>query len=102
MSPISTDQAAELFIEAVKNASPDYLVAFHNELFTRQKTTQEAAEKNPQAFLKRVLDHIQQGLEIDEVLDFWNVVFPRRQRLSWDEEDGLFHFVERQPVTFPE
>ena len=102
MSAISSDQAAELFIEGVKTARLDELVEFYNELFPRQKTTQQAAEQNPQALLKRVLDHIQQGLEIEEVLDFWNVVFPERQRLSWDEEDGLFHFVERQPVTFPE
>jgi hypothetical protein len=103
MAPISKDQAANLFIEAVQKARPDELVEFYNELFPMQPTTEESAKENLRALADRVLAHIRQGLEIEEVLDFWNVAFPERHRLWFDEEDGLFHLYEdREPVTQPE
>jgi hypothetical protein len=95
MATISRDQAAELFTEAVKKAPPDELAEFYNELFPMQPTTEQAPRQMPEAIVDRVLAHIQQGLEIEEVLDFWNVVFPERNRLSFDEEDGLFHTRQR-------
>src|SRR5262245_6413822 len=96
MPQLTLPEVTQRFIEAAQQASPDDLVAIHNELFPRTRTTEAESTANPQPVRDRILGHIGNGLEIEEVLDLWRVVFPRQRPVWFDEEDGLLHYEERR------
>jgi hypothetical protein len=100
MATITKARAVELLTEAIEKAHPDDRVEIYNELFPEAPTTQDAMNANAHAIDARIGDHIRKGLEIEEVLDLWNVVFPDHHGGWFDEESGLFHYREgRQPVA---
>ncbi|MBI1918550.1 MAG: hypothetical protein HYS12_27980 [Planctomycetes bacterium] len=99
MPTITRDRAVELLTNAVETSPPDDLVEIYNELFPADPTTRDVANKNPQPISQKVLEHIRHGLEIEEILDLWNVIFPRRRHFRFEEEDELFYYdEEREPV----
>jgi hypothetical protein len=95
MPAITTDRAVHLLTEAVEKAPPDDLVEIYNELFPEEPTTESAARNAPGPLVQRAAGHISRGLEIEEILDLWNVVFPEHHDVWFDEEGRL-------PVTQPD
>ena len=78
---------------------PDDLVEIHNELFPERPTTEDQASENPSALVEKIVAHIDSGLEVEEILDLWNVIFPTHRRVWFDEDEGLIHYDETiEPV----
>jgi hypothetical protein len=96
MSAVSRDRAVELLTEAVKSAHVDDLVEIHYELFPEQPISQEEVGRNRLAVVDHILDHTHNGLEPEEIVDLWNVVFPDHWGVSFDEEEGLLHYNQGQ------
>ena len=99
MATITKQQAVDRLTQAVGKAHPDDLVEIYNELFPEKPTTEDKANEHPSGLVERIVAHIASGLEVEEILDLWNVVFPTQRRVWFDEDEGLIHYQEKiEPV----
>jgi hypothetical protein len=101
MATITKQQAVDRLTQAVKEAQPDDLIEIHNELFPEKPARMAEAEGNPSALIKKILAHIDSGLELQEILDLWNVTYPKHRRVWFDEDGGLMHYDDKfEPVEY--
>ncbi len=99
MAAITKQEAVDRLTQAVKKAQPDDLVEIYNDLFPEKPTTEDAANKDPAALVKKIAAHIDDGLEVEEILALWNVIFPTHRRVWFDEDEGTIHYDEKnEPV----
>lgn len=96
MPTFAKKQAVKAIAEEVRKSRLDDLVEIYNELFPRERTTMEAAGHDPGALTARILQHIEAGLEIEEVIDLYWIMFPEYRRLEYDEETNRFHCEKRE------
>ena len=94
MATIAKRAAVDRLAHAVKEAHSDDLVEIYNELFPERPTTEGEANKDPSALVKRIVAHIDNGLEVQEILDLWNVIFPMHRSVWFDEDEELIHYDE--------
>ncbi len=95
MATITQQQAVARLTQAVREARADELVEIYNELFPEEPTTEHAANEDPSGLLEKIIAHIDNGLEMEEILALWHVIFPKLRRVSFDEDDGLIHYHEK-------
>ena len=95
MATITKQRAVDRLTHAVKEADADDLVEIYNELFPAEPTTEEQAHAGPFSLVERIVAHIARGLEVEEILDLWNVIFPTHRRVWFDEDEGLMHYDEK-------
>lgn len=88
MPALSKNEASEKLARGVEKAKPSDLPEIYSELFP---------EKAPSAHLdaKEIAKHIRNGLEAEEIVDLWNVVFPEDRNVWYDEEAKSIHFNEK-------
>ena len=94
MATILKQQAIERVTQAVREARPDDLAEIYNELFPEKPTSEGEANRDSAALVQKVLAHIDNGLEVQEILDLWNVIYPRHREVWYDEDEGLIHYDE--------
>jgi hypothetical protein len=94
MATITKRQAVDRLTQAVKKANPDDLVEIYNELFPEKPITEHEAKEDPSAVVKKIVAHIDRGLEVEEILDLRYVILPKHHRVWFDEEEGLIHYDE--------
>jgi hypothetical protein len=100
MATITQQQAVDRLTQAVNHAHPDDLVEIYNELFPEKPITEDVAKENPSAVVEKIVAHVDSGLEVEEILDLWNVIFPTHRRVWFDEEEELMHYDEQiEPVA---
>lgn len=87
MPAFSPQEALEHLAQGVENASPLTLSEIFAELFPDRPIV---APPN----VADLVGHIRGGLETEEILDLWNVVFPADRNVCFDEEDGSIHWNE--------
>jgi len=92
MPTLTKKRAVEALTAEVRKARPDDLVEIHNELFPREPTTEKAAERDLRSLTAKILNHIEKGLEVEEILDLWRVVFPDAREVWYDEEKNRLHY----------
>jgi hypothetical protein len=92
MATITRRHAGDRLMQAVGNAHADDLVEIHNELFPEHPTTEDRAKHDPTALVEKIVSHINTGLEVEEIVDLWNVVFPAHRRAWFDEDDDVIHY----------
>ena len=87
-------------LRSTNPTQPDDLVEIYNELFPEQPTTEHEAKEDPSALVKKIVAHIDRGLEVEEILDLRYVILPKHRRVWFDEEEGLIHYDEEiEPVS---
>jgi hypothetical protein len=87
MPALSTNEAAERLAKVVEKAKPAALAEIYDELFPEK----------PVAVLPsaaHLAQHIRNGLEAEEIVDLWNVVFPADRKVWYNEEDDEIHYNE--------
>jgi len=94
MATISIDGATEKLIRAVEKMDTDDLVQVYNELFPDEPTTEEKAYEDVTSLVEQIVGHIRHGLEPEEAVDLWNVVFSADREVYFDEEANLLYFEE--------
>ena len=100
MPSISKDEAVNrLTRELEQNTRADDLVEVYNELFPTDPTTEEAANRDARPLADRVAAHLKQGLEIEEIVSLWNVVFPGHRNVQFDEDEGTLNFDRKHART---
>ncbi len=94
MQTISVAAAAKKLTDAVEKMEADDLLQVYNELFPDDPTTEEQACEDMTPLVEQIVVHINDGLEPEEAVDLWNVVFPSGRGIYFDEEDDLVHFAD--------
>lgn len=87
MPELSKVEATERLAKVVENAKPSALVEIYAELFPEKPSSTPPAAS-------MIARHILNGLEVEEVVDLWNVVFPEDNNVWYDEESKMIHFNE--------
>jgi hypothetical protein len=87
MPALSKTEAAEKLAAGVERARPSELPEIYSELFP---------ERSPGAApaASEIASYIRGGLEAEEIVDLWNVVFPRDRNVWYDEETRAIHVNE--------
>jgi hypothetical protein len=87
MPAISIDIAARRLANAVEQARPTELTEIQAELFP-----EGLASNSPSA--ADLARHVREGLQPEEVVDLWNVVFPEDRNVWFNEADDNLYFNE--------
>ncbi len=88
MPALSTNEATERLARVVEKATPTVLSEIYAELFPEKPVSAEPSA----ADLAR---HVRSGLETEELVDLWNVVFPADRNVWYDEESEKIHYNEQ-------
>jgi hypothetical protein len=87
MPALSKNQAVEKLAEIVEQAKPTTLAEIYAELFPEKPSAAPLSAVN-------LVRHIRCGLEAEEIVDLWNVVFPADHNVWYDEEADNIHYNE--------
>lgn len=88
MAALSTDEAAERLAKGVEKAKQTVLREIYAELFPELPPVAAPSAAD-------LAQHVRGGLEAEELVDLWNVVFPLDRTVWYDEEDEKIHYTER-------
>lgn len=97
MPAIKKSDAIEKLALAAESASrADDLVEIYAELFPGRGLPNVAGAK-AKALAVELARHIRSGIEPEEVVDLWNVVFPADRNVYYDEEHEVVRYNEEVP-----
>lgn len=94
MAAITREEAIARLKHEVQTLQGDDLVEVYDELFPEKPAPQKTVHADPAPFMSHVIDHLENGLEVEELVDLWNVVFPKDRNVYFDEETQQLHFNE--------
>ena len=95
MPTIPMKEAVERLAKAVEKASSDDLAQIYTELHP-ENPIPEVTATNAEHLANDLAAQIRAGIEPEEVVDLWNVVFPADRNVCYDEEDDVLRYNERQ------
>jgi hypothetical protein len=95
MPVIPLKDAIEQLARAVEAAAPEDLAEIHAELFPA-KHLPDLSGANAATVAPELARSIRAGIEPEEVVDLWNVVFPADRDVYYDEEDGALRHNESE------
>lgn len=87
MPALSTNEAAENLARAVEQAKPGTLGEVYAELFPEKPSPTPATAGD-------IARQIRSGLEAEEIVDLWNVLFPDDHDVYYNEETKTIHYNE--------
>lgn len=87
MPALSTKEAAENLARAVEKAKPGTLREVYAELFPEEPSPIPLAAGD-------IARQIRSGLEAEEIVDLWNVLFPDDHDVYYNEETKTIHYNE--------
>jgi hypothetical protein len=94
MPAVNKDQALELLAREVQKFDPDELLEVYNEVFPDYPGSQKKAREDPSPLAGQLIEYIQSGLAIDQIIDLWGVILPGHHNLWYDEEEEKIHYNE--------
>jgi hypothetical protein len=96
MPAIKKDQAISKLTKAIHALQPDDIADVYNELFPEIPCDANSVKKDLRRFQKEVFDHIDKGLEVEEILGLWRVVFPQDRRVQFNEETDELTYKDQE------
>jgi hypothetical protein len=103
MPVVTKDQALELLAHEVREKfGADEVLEVYNELFPDHPYPQEKAHEDVTPLIEQLVDYFNSGLEIDEVVDLWGLIFPRHRNIWYDEEVEGVHYNEKSDAVSSE
>lgn len=94
MPAVSKDQAVERLSTEIERLGCDDLVEVHNELFPDAPRSMENGQVKRDELVAKIMTYVHEGLEMEEIIDLWNVVFPTDRNVWYDDESDAVHFNE--------
>jgi hypothetical protein len=89
MTTLSRNEAVETLSQKVNQIPVDELQEVFAELFPDSGPPSQRA-----ALVQPIVARVRQGLEGEEIVDLWNVLFPEYRTVWFDESDDCIHFGE--------
>ena len=93
MPTITIEAAVERIVSQIQQFGRDDLVEVYNEVFPHDPVTMDGDIENA-GLLAAVMSRVQEGLEVEEVIDLWNVVFPKHKNVWYDDEATNIRYNE--------
>jgi hypothetical protein len=87
MPALSKIEAVEKLAHGVELAKQNDLAEIYAELFPEKSAFSPPAASD-------IVRYIRNGLEAEEIVDLWNVVFPADRNVWYDEEAKSIHYNE--------
>ena len=87
MPSITPGEAAETLARALEKAKPSHIGDFYSELFP-----DKPAVSPPTA--EGLARHVRDGIEPEELVDLWNVVYPEHRNVHYDEDTNRIHYSD--------
>ncbi len=87
MPVLSKNEATEKLAKVVEQAKACDLPEIYSELFPEKPASSFLAARD-------IARHIRDGLEAEEVVDLWNVLFPADRNVWYEEEAKVIHYNE--------
>jgi hypothetical protein len=98
MPTLAKKEAVEKLIQAARAMDLDDLLDFHNEVFPEDQIPVLDKQNGSTAVRQKVLAYLGRGIEVEEILDLWNVAFPEAWNVSYDDEtDTLQYLIKPEP-----
>ncbi|MCI0739691.1 MAG: hypothetical protein L0Y72_11645 [Gemmataceae bacterium] len=95
MPMITRDQVIEFLTKAVEeDLHADDLLQVHNELFPDNPVTEAEVYDDVTPATENILDYINGDLAVEDLLDLWNLIYPRHRHVWYDEQAEKFHYNE--------
>lgn len=95
MPAIPLKEAVERLAKAVEQSGSDDLVEIYGELYPAHSRPDVSGTKAA-LLATELAAHVRKGIEPEEVVDLWNVIFPADRRVYYDEEERVLRYDERQ------
>ncbi len=103
MPVVTKDEALELLTtEVQEKLDADELLEVYNEVFPEDPYTEEEAHEDVTPLIEQLVDHVNSGLEIDEVMDLWGLIFPKHRNVWYDDEEERIHYNEETEAVSAE
>src|SRR5437016_5901499 len=103
MAEIARDQAVRDLAQEVASLGPDDLAEVYSELFPSQPASEEQARQDPGMLQRRITEHFRRGLEPEEIVALWHLVFPTHWNVHYVEETNSIHYRDKaEPVGYAE
>jgi hypothetical protein len=95
MPVVTKDKALELLTNEVQEKfGADELLEVYNEVFPDEPYTDEEAHEDVTPLIEQLVDHVNSGLGVEEVIDLWGLIFPRHRNVWYDDEEERLHYNE--------
>lgn len=95
MAVVTKDKALELLTNEVQEKlGADELLEVYNEVFPDDPYTEEEVHEDVTPLIDRLVDHVNSGLAVEEVIDLWGLIFPRHRNVWYDDEEERLHYNE--------
>jgi hypothetical protein len=98
MPSIPLKTAIERLSAAVHGMRSDDVHAVFDELFPEDVAGDVTTSAVIADLTRRIDEHIMRGLEPEEVVDLWNVVYPDDRAVYFDDETDLLCYVDESEV----
>jgi hypothetical protein len=92
MPAINLEAATVKLAHAVEGMDADDVFQFYNELYPATPASGDSLATIQVPLRQQIVEHINAGLEPEEVVDLWGVAFPKDRAVYFNEEDGLLHY----------
>ena len=103
MPVVTKEQALGLLTNEVQEKlGADELLEVYNEVFPDDPYTAEEVEEDSSPLIEQLVDHINGGLAIDEVMDLWGLIFPKHRNVWYDDEEERIHYNEETEAVSAE
>ena len=103
MPVVTTEQALGLLTNEVQEKlGTDELLEVYNEVFPDDPYTAEEVERDAWPLIEQLVEHINGGLAIDEVMDLWGLIFPKHRNIWYDDEEERIHYNEETKTVATE
>jgi hypothetical protein len=101
MPAVTKGEAVERLTRAVKEElPPDELQEVYHELFPDQAHRSPDGKEGGTPLVQRLVDYLNGGLAVEELVDLWKLILPRDRRVWYNEEEDRIHYNE-QVQTIP-
>ncbi len=98
MPEIKKDQAVLKLSAVIDSLKPDEIADVYNELFPEIPSVPSEITGDLPKYRKQIFDYIEKGLEVEEILDLWRVLFPKNRRVHFDEDSGKITYKDQSVV----
>ncbi len=103
MPTVTMKDAIQRVASGIPQFQGDDLIEIYNEFFPETPMSLDVPQVNRTDLLAAIMKHVQDGLEVEEIVDVWNVIFPEDRNVWYDEETNTVHFNEEpEHVESPE
>lgn len=92
MPEVNRTQALDMMAERIGQFDTLELLEVYNEVFPEARTTMEAAQADPSALVKRLVEYFDGLPYMDEFTEMFGLIFTSYREVWYNEEEEVIHY----------